>query len=65
MPLSEIFDLSNMDSSTVFIVNTKEYARVMATRVVDLCLRVLCIKFRAHQRCVEGDTFKILRDERT
>ena len=54
-----------MDSSNVLIVNTKEYARAMGTKVVALCLRVLCIKFRAHARCVEGDTVKILRDERT
>ena len=53
-----------MDSSNVLIVNTKEYARVMGTKVVALCLRVLCIKFRANPRCVEGDTVKILRDVR-
>ena len=51
-----------MDSSNVFIVITKEYARDMVTKVVALCLRVLCIKFRADPRCVEGDTVKILRD---
>ena len=51
-----------MDSSNVLIVNNKEYARVMGTKVVALCLRVLCIKFRADPRCVEGDTVKILRD---
>ena len=53
-----------MDSSNVLIVNTKEYARVMGTKVVALCLRVLCIKFRANPRCVEGDPIKILRDVR-
>ena len=64
VPLSEIFDFSNMDSSNVLIVNTKEYARAMGTKVVRLCLRVLCITFRANMRCVEGDTVKILRDVR-
>ena len=53
-----------MDSSNVLIVITKEYARDMVTKVVALCLRVLCIKFRADPRCVEGDTVKILRDVR-
>ena len=42
-----------MDWSIVLIVNTKDYARVMGTKVVALCLRVLCIKFRANPRCVE------------
>ena len=51
-----------MDSSNVLIVNTKEYARVMGTKVVCLCHRDLCIKIRANPRCVEGDTVKILRD---
>ena len=51
-----------MDSSNVLIVNNKEYARVMGTKAVALCLRVLCIKFRADPRCVVGDTVKILRD---
>ena len=46
------------------IVNTKEYARVMGTKVVGLSLRVLIIKLRANPRCVEGDTVKILRDVR-
>ena len=46
------------------IVNTKEYARVMGTKVVALRLRVLCIKFRKDPRCVESDTVKILRDVR-
>ena len=46
------------------IVNTKEYARDMGTKVVALCLRVLCIKFRAHPRFVKGETVKILRDVR-
>ena len=46
------------------IVNTKEYARVMGTKVVGLCLRVLCIKLRANPRCVEGDTVRIVRDVR-
>ena len=45
-------------------MNTKEYKRVMVTKVVALCLRVLCIKFRANPRCVEGNTVKILRDVR-
>ena len=53
-----------MDSSNVLILNTKEYARVMGTKVVDLCLRVLCIKIRANPSCVEGNTVKILRDVR-
>ena len=53
-----------MDSSNVLIVNTKEYARVMGTKVVDLCLRVLCIKYRAYPTGLEGDTVKILRDVR-
>ena len=53
-----------MDSSNVLIVNPKEYARVMGTNVVGLCLRVLCITFRANPSCVEGDTVKILRDVR-
>ena len=53
-----------MDSSNVLIVNTKEYARVMGTKVVGLCLRVLCIKIRTNPRFVEGDTVKILRDGR-
>ena len=60
--LSEIFDFSNMDSSDVFIVNTKEYARVMGTKVVALCLRVLCVKFRANPSWVEGDRVKIMWD---
>ena len=51
-----------MDWSIVLIVNTKEYARVMGTEVVALCLRVLCIKLRANPRCVEGDTVKIQKD---
>ena len=51
-----------MVSSNVLIVNTKEYARVMGTKFVALCLRVLCIKFRANPRCVEGDTVKIQKD---
>ena len=42
-----------MESSNVLIVNTKEYARVLGTKFVALCLRVLCIKFRANPRCVE------------
>ena len=42
-----------MVSSNVLIVNTKEYARVLGTKVVALCLRVLCIKFRANPRWVE------------
>ena len=49
-----------MDWSIVLIVNNKEYARVMGTKFVGLCLRVLCIKPRAIPRCVEGDTVKIL-----
>ena len=53
-----------MDSSNVLIVNTKEYARAMGTKVVRLCLRVLCIKIRTNPRFVEGDTVKILRDVR-
>ena len=52
-----------MDSSNVLKENTKEYARVMGTQVVALCLRLLCVKFGAKPRCVEGDTVKILRDE--
>ena len=64
VPLSEIFDFSNMDSSNDLIENTKEYASFMGTKVVTLCLRVLCIKFRANPRCVEGDTVKRLRDVR-
>ena len=46
------------------IVNSKEYARLMGTKVVALCLRVLCIKFHEYPRSVEGDTVKILRDVR-
>ena len=53
-----------MDSSNVLIVNTKEYARVMGTKVVGLCLRVLCIKVRANTRCLEGDTVTIVREVR-
>ena len=34
----------------------------MGTKVVALCLRVLCIKFGAYPRCVEGDTVGKLRD---
>ena len=34
----------------------------MGTKVVALCLRFLCIKFRANPRCEEGITVKILRD---
>ena len=49
-----------MDSSNVLIVSNKEYARVMGTKVVTLCLRVLCVKFRASPSWVEGDTVKIL-----
>ena len=48
-----------MDSSNVLIVNTKEYARVMGKKVVELC-----IKFRANLRFVEGHIFKILGDVR-
>ena len=51
-----------MDASNVLIVNTKEFERVMGTKFVAPCLRVLCIKFRANPRCLEGDTIKILRD---
>ena len=43
-------------------VKTKEYARVMGTKVVALCLRLPCVKSRANPRCVEGDAVKILRD---
>ena len=43
-------------------VNTKEYARVMGTKVVALCLRLQCVKFRANPRCVDVDTVKIQRD---
>ena len=53
-----------MDWSIVLIVNNKEYARVMGTKVVALCLRVLCIKLRENPRCVEGDRVNILRDVR-
>ena len=53
-----------MNWSNVLKVNTKEYARVMATKVVALRLRLLCIKYGANLRCVEGDTVKILRDVR-
>ena len=53
-----------MDSSNVLIVNTKEYARVMGTKDVGLCLRALCLKVRANPRCLEGDTVKVLRDVR-
>ena len=51
-----------MDSSNDLKVKTKEYARVMGTKVVALCLRLQCVKFRANPRCVEVDTVKILRD---
>ena len=51
-----------MVSSNVLIVNTKESARVMATKVVALRLWLLCIKDGANPKCVEGDTVKILRD---
>ena len=44
--------------------NTKEYARVMATKVVALRLWLLCIKDGANPRCEEGDTVKILKDLR-
>ena len=64
VPLSEIFDFSNMNSSNVLKVNSKKYARVMGTKVVALCLRLLCIKYRTYPRCLEGDTVKILRDIR-
>ena len=53
-----------MNWSSVLKVNTMEYARVMGTKVVDLCLRLLCIKYRAYPTCLEGDTVKILRDLR-
>ena len=45
-------------------MNTKEYTRVMATKVVALRLWLLCIKDGANPRSVEGDTVKILRDVR-
>ena len=57
-------DFSSMNWSNVLKVNTKEYGRVMATKVVALRLRLLCIKYGANPRCVEGDTVKILGDVR-
>ena len=53
-----------MNWSNVLKVNTKEYARVMATKVVALRLRLLFLKYGAIPSCVEGDTVKILRDVR-
>ena len=43
-------------------VKTKEYERVLGAKVVALCLRLQCVKFRAKPRCVEVDTVKILID---
>ena len=57
-------DFSIMNWSNVLKVNTKENARVMGTKVVALYLRLLCIKYRAYPRCLEGDKDKILRDVR-
>ena len=51
-----------MDSSNDLKVKTKEYANVMGTKVVALCLRLQYVKFRANPRCVEGNIGKILRD---
>ena len=46
-----------MDLSKFLNVNTKEYERVMGSKVV-----ALCVKFRANLRCVVCDIGKILRD---
>ena len=43
-------------------VKTKEYARVMGTKVVALCLRLQRVKLSSNPRSVEVDTIKILRD---
>ena len=43
-------------------VKTKEYAKIMGTKVVALCLRLPYVKFRANPRCVEGNIGEILRD---
>ena len=51
-----------MDSSNDLKVKTKEYTRVMGTKVVALCLRLQCVIFRGNPRCVEADIVKILRD---
>ena len=64
VPLSEIFDFSNINWRNVLKSNTMEYARVMGTKVIALCLILLCIKYRVYLRCLEGNTIKILRDVR-
>ena len=51
-----------MDSSNDLNVKTKESARVMGRKVVALCLRLQCVKFRTNPRYVEVDIGKILRD---
>ena len=51
-----------MDSSNDLKVKTKEYARVVGIKLVALCLRLQCVKFRGNPRCVEGDINKIQRD---